>query len=372
MLIADRLRLTNNRPSGFDYLRILLACSVLWMHTVRTSYGLHVDASLWSTPLRPFLKIILPMFFALSGFLVAGSLERCRTLTTFLGLRLIRIYPALMVEVLLSALLLGPIYTAIPLSHYFSDRQFWIYLLNCTGDIHFNLPGVFLTNPDPGIVNAQLWTVPFELGCYVLISGLFLLGVLRRRAIAPISAVIIMIVDCIYRYHKYGPLWHHYPNVVPGIMLISSFMFGVSIYLYRDVLRWDMRMFFVCAVGSLSLFEFTGIGDLVTAAPIAYMTVYLGLTSPRRLAVIQGADYSYGIFLYGYPIQQAFAALGPWTHEWMLNGIACTVFAAGFAALSWRFVEKPTLRLKTRLVAMESRMAQVRRDPRPKEERQAG
>jgi peptidoglycan/LPS O-acetylase OafA/YrhL len=96
-----------------------LAVSVVIVHSVKKTYG--VDSELWATPLRPFERAIIPMFFALSGFLVAGSLERSETTLTFIGLRLIRIYPALAVEVALSAFLIGMAVTALPLATYFQD-----------------------------------------------------------------------------------------------------------------------------------------------------------------------------------------------------------------------------------------------------------
>jgi hypothetical protein len=60
--------------------------------------------------------------------LVAGSLERSKTLLTFLGLRVIRIYSALAVEVVLSAFLIGAAVTAFPLERYFRDPLFLNYL----------------------------------------------------------------------------------------------------------------------------------------------------------------------------------------------------------------------------------------------------
>ena len=93
--IAERMEVTNERPSGFDYLRLGLAVMVLLVHSQATTWGEErwAGGDLWAdSPLRPFLRAILPMFFALSGFLVAGSLERCKTALTFAGLRVIRIY----------------------------------------------------------------------------------------------------------------------------------------------------------------------------------------------------------------------------------------------------------------------------------------
>jgi peptidoglycan/LPS O-acetylase OafA/YrhL len=77
---GERLKDTYGRPSGFDYLRIILAILVIAMHAGLTTGGDIPEHALWTSPLRPLVKAILPMFFGLSGFLVAGSLERCRTL----------------------------------------------------------------------------------------------------------------------------------------------------------------------------------------------------------------------------------------------------------------------------------------------------
>jgi hypothetical protein len=80
--LEQRLIVTNGRPSGFDYLRLWLAISVVFVHSPTTTNG--ADPFL-NTPLNCYFRAVLPMFFALSGFLVAGSLERCKTLLTFLG-----------------------------------------------------------------------------------------------------------------------------------------------------------------------------------------------------------------------------------------------------------------------------------------------
>jgi peptidoglycan/LPS O-acetylase OafA/YrhL len=354
MTIGGRLTDTGGRPAGFDYLRLALALSVLWMHSVATSYGQATDVGMWTTFARPGLRLILPMFFALSGFLVAGSLERTRTLGMFLALRAIRIYPALSVEVLLSAVILGPIYTDQPLQSYFGSDAFYSYLLNVTGHIHYFLPGVFEGNPVPGVVNAQLWTVPYELYCYLGLAVLFLLGLMQHRVIAPLGAAVVTVAYLLFRlwrYHGWGPT---IVGGMPGPMLIACFLLGVSIYLYRDRIGWNRTLFAGASALSVAALGFLPFGELIAPLPVSYISVYIGLMSPRRFAIVKGADYSYGIFLYGYAIQQAFAALGDWTHHWYINILVCTPLAAVFAALSWNFVEKPALRLRKRCEKIEA------------------
>jgi peptidoglycan/LPS O-acetylase OafA/YrhL len=75
--------------------------------------------------LRPGLYALVGAFFILSGFLVAGSALRTRHAGQFLWYRVLRIVPALAVEVTLSALLLGTIFTQYILKDYFTDRTFF-------------------------------------------------------------------------------------------------------------------------------------------------------------------------------------------------------------------------------------------------------
>jgi len=179
--IGERLSATRGRTTGFDYLRAGLSISVIGFHSIVTSYGLVHAHGVWNGWWRPFIAVILPAFFALSGFLVSASLIRCRTIEGFLTLRVLRLVPALFFEVMISALILGSLLTDFTLRDYFASPLFRTYWLNILGDIHFQLPGLFLDNPDPNVVNHQLWTIPVELKCYLAITGISLIGFARKK-----------------------------------------------------------------------------------------------------------------------------------------------------------------------------------------------
>jgi peptidoglycan/LPS O-acetylase OafA/YrhL len=127
------------------------------------------------TPSHIFFVLMVPAFFALIGFLVTGSALRLRATIPFLIFRLLRILPALLVEVTLSALILGAIFTTLPLSSYFHDPQFFRYFGNIVGWITFQLPGVFESNY-VSIVNVNLWTLLAELDCYLVTAALMITG----------------------------------------------------------------------------------------------------------------------------------------------------------------------------------------------------
>ena len=352
MTLGDRLAATGNRPTGFDYMRIMLAVLILCWHSVITSYGQAAQDAFGSGPAHPFAAILLPMFFALSGFLVAGSLERSRTIAMFAGLRVIRLFPALAVESLVSALLLGPLLTRLPLAEYLSDPVFHRYFLNLLGHPQYLLPGVFETNPF-GRVNAQLWTIPWELNCYLALSGLAIFGVVARRSLM-LPAIVLLTLACLANAALRHPGQAAMSaGSLPGPLLVVSFLCGVAFYLYRDKAPWRRDWGVAALVAALALLCIP-YGQYLAVLPAAYATVWLGLENPPKAAVLKGADYSYGVFLYSFAIQQTIVALAPWARHWWLNILLSLPVAVSVAALSWTLVEKPALRLRTPLQRLEA------------------
>lgn len=340
LTLQDRLTATDNRPSGFDYMRLTLALLVIASHTINVCYGPAANFAYWSTPARIPFAMILPMFFALSGFLVAGSLERCKTLISFLGLRLFRLVPALAVETTLSALILGPFFTVYPLGRYFAGPEFRSYFLNMVGNIHYALPGVFPHLPWPAVVNLQLWTLPYELGCYAAITALTLSTIVRRRFVFLLFVIGLEMAQ--FGYHTFIK---PEPEGITsgGFALIVSFLFGVAFYLYRDRIRWDARLFWAALLVTVALALRHSTSYLIVF-PATYLTVYLGLMAPPRINLLLSGDYSYGLFLYGFPIQQAVSALLPQYRFWWVNLLISIPAAWAIAAVSWWCVENPVNR----------------------------
>lgn len=351
--ISDRMADCNNRPAGFDYMRIMLALSVVSCHAINVSFGRGVATHVWQGPFRPLLAIILPMFFCLSGFLVAGSLERCRSMISFVGLRIVRLVPALAVDTLIAAFILGPIFTTLPLHSYFSDPLFPRYFINILGHPQYLLPGVFAANPFPSVVNDQLWALPYELLCYFALVVLALIGVVRSRRLFLLT--VCALVAAIVLLFASGTLTRPPgANTVTKIVLLETFLLGVAFYLYRDRIRMHFGVFVIALIAAILLLAHPQ-DDPVAAFPITYVTVYLGLLNPRRIDLLMTGDYSYGVYLYGFPIQQAVVSLfGP--HRWYLALALALTIIAPLAAFSWWCVEKPALRLRPYLYALEARM----------------
>jgi peptidoglycan/LPS O-acetylase OafA/YrhL len=335
MMLEDKIAAASGRPTGFDYLRLALALSVVAVHVFQTGIGDEAANAYLTPAVRPFAACILPMFFALSGFLVAGSLVRTPTLPEFFALRVIRLAPALIVEVLLSAFVIGALFTALPLSEYFSHPKFWAYLLNIVGWIHFTLPGVFLDNPRPNMVNQQLWTVPWELDCYIVLGALAFAGLKKSRTFL----IVAIVAAHAFAFYWYSVHEAKSPLIAKAGVLPISFLVGVLFYFYASKIKWSFALFGVCVVVTYLLLRLPN-GDLLVAFPATYVTVFLGVSNPARNQIVLSGDYSYGVYLYGFPLQQAFAHLWPGLN---LGSVAAIVATVCFAAFSWWFVERPAL-----------------------------
>jgi peptidoglycan/LPS O-acetylase OafA/YrhL len=357
--LGDRHSATGGHPSGFDYLRVALSVSIIAVHSCLTSYGLAANDALYDGPLGRLCNLLVPMFFALSGYLVAGSLQRCRTLGMFLGLRAIRIFPALLVEVILSAFILGPLVTTLPPQLYFSDPLFFKYMLNAIGDVHYLLPGVFADNPWPGVVNGQLWTIPYELYCYCAVAFIALLGLKKWRVLGPIVVVVVAIGYLLWVLHGTDSSVVSGTNGVRKPFLVATFLAGVSIYLYREVLPWSGWHGVAALAVSIALPSFGQYADFLAPVPVAYATVCFGLINPSR-RMLRGADYSYGIYLYGYAVQQTMMHSFPMARVWYLNVLISIPITVLVAAASWHFVEHPASRLRSVLKRLEDQFLAFR------------
>jgi peptidoglycan/LPS O-acetylase OafA/YrhL len=356
--ILDRNR---GEGPGFGVLRLGLAVSILLFHAryLSRTGDLAAPASAasqaipqWFSPSHVVFVFMLPAFFCLSGFLVTGSALRLRSVVPFLTFRVLRLLPALLVEVTLSALILGPLFTNLSLRDYFNDPQFFRYFGNIVGWITFRLPGVFEANYSP-VVNGNLWTLPSELDCYLITAALMLTGLAYRRAVITIImtlvTVALIVLNTLYGFGALLDASNSTTTYLSPHVLTYYFFIGMMFYHWREYILSRWTAFGVATVASYALLSFP---HAVYLAPIfvTYVTVFLGVRALPEFKWLRTRDYSYGIYLYGFPITQALLAMSP-----ALRGHGYLLFVRGvtgamiFAAMSWHMIERRALALKRRL-----------------------
>lgn len=373
--IGDKLLANRGHGSGFDFLRLALASCVLLSHCAQIYMGnesLLLDSSFWL-----FHYAILPMFFALSGFLVTASAFR-NSIRDFVFHRALRIVPALAVEICLSALILGPLLTTHTLAEYYSSAKTFIYFTNIFGWVHYELPGVFETNPLSGVVNGSIWTIPHEIACYVIIVLLMSVGALKKPVLLIALAGAMLAVAGLARITlgKVGMQELVGPNMSDILSqmtrLLPYFVLGCATYLYRHSIPLNGPLFLACIAGLLGVSLLVDhsaaqspIFSLAVAPLLIYVTVYIGLADMPRIPLYANGDYSYGIYLYGFPIQQSIMYVTRGHISPANFVLASFVLTSLFAAFSWHVIEKPVLRLRGYIVSGPARVLTPTSPPLP-------
>jgi len=264
-----------------------------------------------------------------------------------LAFRGLRIFPALFVEVTLCALVLGPIFTNLPLREYFTNPGFFRYFGNIIGWITFYLPGVFgrATN-SIDVVNGNVWTLPSEFHCYLIMAVIMATGLLYKRMLLTLAVGVVTIgLSLLNGFGDFAAR----PFEMANYTIVYYFFVGMLFFQWKDYI--PMRWWIFVASAFVSYF-FLYSKHTVFVAPVfvTYCIVFLGVAAIPEIKWLRNRDYSYGIYLYGTPIIQANIALFPFLrgHGYLTFAFAL-VSATAFAAFSWNVIEKPTLALKSRL-----------------------
>jgi peptidoglycan/LPS O-acetylase OafA/YrhL len=352
--IGDKLERRKGIGPGFDFLRVGLASCVVAWHSFAVVGNNTLDH-------RPFVWFpgygVLVMFFSLSGFLISGSALRLK-LRDFLINRGLRILPALAVEVILSAMILGPIFTTLALTDYFTQGQTYKYFTNIVGFINYQLPGVFKSNPGPS-VNYALWTIPYEFGCYAVMSAFVIIGALKNRAMVLVVAILYGAICLALSLTGVDDREDIIGGVVRrlftarGSRLYMAFVLGVAVYLYRHAIPYSKALVGVCLAGCALIAAIRPaewmsypLLNIVVAPMLTYIMAFIGVSDIPRLPFFHRGDYSYGIYLYGVPLQQAFVAMFPTVMNPALQLLMAFPCIVAFAVFSWHAIEKPILGLR--------------------------
>jgi peptidoglycan/LPS O-acetylase OafA/YrhL len=336
---------TGGRDNNFQLLRFLAAAAVVLFHCYALT-DRWTDEPLWK--LAPELNLGalgVKVFFVVSGFLVTQSWCTRQRLDQFVVARALRIYPAL-VAATLWTIALAALSSNLPATAFFTHPQageyFWHTALGL--DVRDRLPGAFPRNPFPHAVNGSLWTLPIELRLYLALAIAGVVGLITRRALW-LVAVAALIASMIMR-----PAWVldalTGPDAQIVIELTLLFAIGSLAYAWRDALPLSL----VAALAAIGLIAWNPGGSTRAAlfAPLLSYVVLVGAYHPRirwRLPNRAG-DYSYGLYVYAFPIQQTIVQRSGTLEPLALFAYAFPL-ALLMAMLSWHALERPALGLKS-------------------------
>lgn len=339
------------RANALNSLRFMFATAVIVAHSFDIG-GFEGKPRLGDFDLGQFAVVA---FFVASGYLVTQSRER-NSLYRFAWARFLRIYPGFWVCLILTAFAFAPIAGSIRGGWNISDALSYVFR-NVTIRIkQFNLGGTLAGAPYPGAWNGSLWTLYYELGCYVLI-GLFLC--VRRFRQGWWVSGLFLLVTLTAILGRLGEFASFSGKFSQWQALIPFFLAGSVVYIHRYSISMSPMIFALACViiiGSTA----AGWGSVIAPLPLAYCVMWLGAELPQIVERIGDGkvDISYGMYIYAFPMQQLIVLAG--VQRWGVTAMITLSVAATIlpAALSWYLVEKPCLRLKA--------MPWPLRDSRPK------
>ena len=350
---SENRNLASIGRNNFDFCRFWLAIMVIFSHSFALSEGNERNEPLGVITNHQIGSgsFAVNCFFAISGFLITHSWLRSSSASSYLLKRILRIYPAFIIAVLVGLFVVGPLVT----EHFALSTQNWLTLPAFLAALRPTEPvGAFPNNPAPGPINGSLWTVAFEFKCYIALMVMGFMGLLDRYKKTTACLYIFAVIASIY-----------YPAVAirsldkgafAGIVgdpsnwsrILPWFLGGITFYLFRERIPWTPGIAAIALAVAITASVLPPAGFWVYPFVLIYLLFWFSLYCPIHFdRWASYGDFSYGIYLYAFPIQQIVAMKVPGISPLQMFLIS-TPLSVIAGILSWHLVEKHFIRLKPR------------------------
>ncbi len=326
-----------HRNNNLDIIRFLAALAVIYSHSFDiTHHSTSEPLYALTHQLLSVGHLSVAVFFIISGFLITQSYHRAKSLEQYFIARILRIYPGLIFVVLCTVFLIGPFWTTYSITGYFSNIETIKYLINILSlKIYFRLGGVMENAAYPNFaVNGSLWTLPYELVCYLIVPAMALILKKRFKQALPLLVIIAIFMA--------------FQQAVPFFVNSFCFLCGALFYLYRNKVVLNPIVLAVSVTVLLLNFiynrEFISF-NIIMAVSLSYIIMFLGYYKAGWFNnFTKNGDYSYGLYIWAFPLQQIIFHI--WPTSIILNFLLGVPLTLIFAYLSWNLIEKRALKYK--------------------------
>jgi len=335
-VLSDRFE---HQSNALNALRLVFAGTVVVWHAHLLPARGPLPWPLWQ------LLEELPVdgFFAVSGFLIARSWTSCQNPVLFLGARAARLLPGLWACLVVTAFVVAPV---IALHNGVDGPRLVDQARYVLGNA-----AIVVTAPDIGgapsgipysVWNLSLWSLWWEGWCYVAVLTLGMSGLLRARVVGGLGvgfwALGLGLTGAGVWTQLPGVFWL---SAIPRLGLM--FACGALLWLLGSRIAYS-RWLAAAAAVLVFVGAFTPNYRLVAAPALAYLCLWLSISLGRVRWLRLRNDLSYGVYLYGAPIQQALLLSG-FVGSWVgFTGMSLILLLPA-AAASWFLVERPSMRL---------------------------
>jgi peptidoglycan/LPS O-acetylase OafA/YrhL len=338
MKISQFLNKDNN---NLDLVRIILACMVIVGHS-KVLNGL---GNYWIDPIEYFFEftysgaLAVKLFLFISGLVVTNSYLHKKNASYFIISRFFRIVPALLFVLIITVFVFGLMVTKLGVYDYFSQLNYLAYIRhNIVFYSDYSLPGVFNDNLYPNIVNGSLWSLRYEIGCYFVLLILFLL--LRNRSKYYFIIPIVLILINSLMPSRF--ILSFIDNNPEKYLLPMSFAYGAFFAVLSDKIKINAYVV-VFSIVTFVAFKDTVYVDILFILASCNVVVYLS-SMKYFLKLKPKYDISYGIYLWGFLIQQTiFHYFGQ-----IFIGFHCVIailVSVLLALITFVYIEKPFIKI---------------------------
>jgi len=354
---------TTNRDNNFNLIRFIAAVLVLYSHSYPLSKGPKAVDPLGLLINMTWGGIAVDVFFVTSGFLITYSFFSRNNIIAFIWARILRIYPALIVAIIFCVFVVGLFFTTNTISDYLFDPQtlkFFRRNVTLFSGVKYDLPGVFASNPYMNAVNGSLWTLPYEIKMYTYLGMIaFTLMYIQKwlgkhfLTITFLSIAVISVTANIANHFLFF-------TSDEFLRLFSMFFVGAAFYIYRSYILLSSWLFlFAIVILSLSSIN-NDLFFIIYSILLPYLIFYIAYIPAGRVRKYnEVGDYSYGMYIYAFPVQQSVAAMIPNVSFVNMMAIAFGITLI-LAIFSWHLIEKKFLKMKGNYVIIEKILGKPR------------
>ncbi len=353
--------------NSFGFLRLLFAFAVLVSHSLPLGYGEEDPGGGLSHGQTVLGEIGILGFFTISGFLITRSAGRV-PLPRYLWHRGLRILPGLWVCLIVTAFVFAPVVALIErgsLAGLFTEPggPFGYVVNNLAIAVRqYGISGLLMDTPygrltGTSVFDGSLWSLMYEVFCYFMVAGLAVLGVLKRArwVVAVLAGALFAVIvrDFLAAPRIPGPQGDHGPFLGIGaldtyslVYLTYVFLLGALFEVYRRRVVLNDAGAIIAAVILAGSLRFGGF-DVFGYPAFAYLVLWLAVRLPRPFQRVgRRHDYSYGFYIYAFPVQQLLALLGAPGLGLLPYVLLTTAGTFALAIPSWHLVERPAMSLK--------------------------
>lgn len=368
----------NKASTNFAFLRLLFAALVVLSHTAEIHDGNRSREPLTQIfGTLSFGEVAVAAFFFISGYLISGSFLSSKSVFDYLIKRVCRIYPAFIVAFFACVFIVAPLggglltLTGVP-SSAFHGPLYPVLLLFGAATLSQPPANMAFEGTFYPWLNGAMWTIPYEFRCYLVVALLGVLGLLRNKAFLIVSTAILLVL-CFVFPEVYQPFNEggngHSSNSAVGkmlaqlvgspktsIRLFAVFMCGAVAQAYKEKLRfpaWAIGFSLVALVFGMTSAAFANVA-IATFGGYLILALATLLAKPKLEGINPKSDISYGLYLYGWPVEKLIFWYFP-NLNLVVAALLTLVIAAALGAMSWYLIEKRFVRLAGSFTSLNKR-----------------